>query len=568
MLKIENLSKSYGSNTLFEKASFILNSGEKAGLVGINGSGKTTLLRIIASLEQADTGAIVLSPGETLGYLPQTLEGHLGESLRKLLDSAQQEIYAIEKRMHFLETEMARVASDPPEFDRIMNEYTTLQTRHESYGGSDIDPWIAKILDGFELQDIDLRTPVDRTNYADEPLGLLSGGQRIKVAIASILLLNPSILLLDEPTNNLDIPALLWLESYLMDFKGGVLVVSHDRKFLDCIVSKVYELDEYKRTIVSYSGNFTDYIKQKSSERQKWQDNYKDQQYTIRKMEEDIRRTKQQAQKTENLTIDSSTRRLAKKVAKKAKARKHKLERFLESEDLLERPYQEWGLKLELTGMLPASAGVIRVNDVSWSYGDKEVLSGISLDIRGSDRIAIVGKNGSGKTTLLKLLVGDLQPQVGSIWLNDSVKLGYLSHEHSPLNLQNTVLDEFRYGVIMQEHEARRFLSYFLFFRDEPLKKVGDLSLGERAKLIFAKFVAAQSNFIVLDEPTIHMDYRSLGIIEKALHVFNGCFLIVSHDRYFIESIGVDKVYVLEDGKLTGPLVGGYQEYIYALSQR
>lgn len=558
MLKIDNLSKSYGINTLFEKASFTLNSGEKAGLVGINGSGKTTLLRIIAGLEQADSGTVLLSPGETLGYLPQTLEKRLEESLRSLLDSAREEVNTIENRMHFLETEMEHTASNPAQFDIVMNEYMTLQMRYEAYGGDAIDPWIAKILNGFELQNVDL----------DQPLGSLSGGQKIKVAIASLLLLNPSILLLDEPTNNLDIPALLWLEKYLINFKGGILVVSHDRKFLDRVVGKVYELDEYKRTIITYHGNFTDYIRQKLSDRQKWEETYKDQQYAIRKMEEDIQRTKQQAQKTETATKDSTTRRIAKKVARKAKAREHKLERFLESDDLVDRPYQEWGLKLELTGMLPAGAGVLRVKDIRWKYGDKEILSGITLDVRGSDRIAIVGKNGSGKTTLLKLLVGDLQPQEGSVWLNSSAKLGYLSQEHSELNLHNTVLDEFRYGVVMQEHEARRFLSYFLFFGDEPLKKVGDLSLGERAKLVFAKIVAAQSNFIVLDEPTNHMDYRSLGVIEKALQVFSGSFLIVSHDRYFIDSVGVEKIYVLDDGKLIGPLVGGYEEYIYALSQR
>src|SRR5919199_1916854 len=547
MLRAQSLSKSYGINLLFEDVSFVLNRGERVGLVGVNGSGKTTLLRILAGLEEPDTGSVFLSRGETLGYLPQSMEHLAGETLRDILEWAQGDLPAIRERMRVLEMQIARQHAPSEE---LLRQYSELTAEFQTRGGYELEHRIEVVTQGLELANIDL----DRT------VETLSGGQKIKLALARILLANPSILVLDEPTNNLDLPALLWLENYLQSYRGALIVVSHDRKFLDRVVGQIVELDEFKKTTTVYAGNFSEYSRQKLVERVKWEQAFKQQQRWIQRIEEDINRTKQQAQHTESATRDSKTRRYSKKVAKKAKSRERRLGRVLESEELIEEPPQEWGLKLDLTGSIPANVGVLRAERIRWAFGDRELLKGVSLEIKGRDRAAILGRNGTGKTTLLKILMGELKPRAGSVWISPEVRAGYFSQEHLGLDPDKTVLDEFRQDAVMYEDEARQFLSYFLFFEDEVFKRVREISLGERAKLALAKMVVAGANFLVLDEPTNHMDYRSLEVVESALAKFQGSILLVSHDRYFIERIGINKTFSLEEGRLVAR-AGGYEEY-------
>ncbi len=548
MLRADHLAKSYGITLLFEGVSFVLNAGERAGLVGINGSGKSTLLRLLACLEEPDEGSVFLSRGETVGYLPQSMEHLHGQTLRAILESARGDLPLIRERIRLLESEMARVNTEMNQ--ALLKQYGELVAEFEARGGYVLEHRVEMVTQGLELGEIDL----DRT------LESLSGGQKIKLALARLLLENPSILLLDEPTNNLDLPALLWLENYLKSYKGAIIVVSHDRKFLDRVVAQVIELDEFKKTTTMYRGNFSEYSRQKMIELHSWEQSYKQQQRWIQKVEQDIQRTKHQAQGSESATNDSKIRRYAKKVAKKAKAREKRLERVLEGEARVDKPPLEWGLKLDLTGSIPANAGVLRAENIHWSYAGRELLQGVSLEIKGRDRVVIVGRNGSGKTTLLKILMGELIPLRGNVWVGPDVRVGYFSQEHSELDLRKTVLEEFRQDVVMYEDEARQFLSYFLFFEDEVTKRVRDISLGERAKLALAKMVVGGANFLVLDEPTNHMDFRSLEVVESALAQFQGSILLVSHDRYFIDRVHVNKVYSLEDGELIYR-AGGYEEY-------
>ncbi|MGI5836608.1 MAG: ribosomal protection-like ABC-F family protein, partial [Chloroflexota bacterium] len=532
MLQADNISKYYGANLILDKVSFTINEGDRFGLVGKNGSGKSTLLRVLAGIEQPDEGIVIRSTGTTVGYLPQTLEDREGESVRVAMESALGEIPYLRSRLADLEKQMSQRDLNAGEMESIMSEYGEVRESYEVMGGYEAEHKIEAVLHALGLGSLEL----------DRQLGSLSGGEQIKLAIARLLLSNPSILLLDEPTNNLDLPALLWLEDYLKRYDGGVLVVSHDRRFLDRVVGQIIELDDREHTAKVYPGNFSAYSQQKRVERTRWESAYKDQQEWIRKVEQDIRCTKEQAKKTETATDNDFQRRIAKKVARKAKSRERKLERLLESDEKLEKPPLEWSLKLDLDSSLSRQASVARLSGVSCSFGDQLVLKQLSLDIKGQDRAVILGGNGTGKTTLLKVVVGEIEPTGGTVQIGSGVRIGYFSQDHSGLDQDRTVYEEFCRDLTMYEDEARKLLSYFLFFGDDVVKRVGDLSLGERAKLMLAKIVVSGANFLVLDEPTNHMDYSSLEVVESALRAFRGAILLVSHDRHFIEAVEMDRV--------------------------
>ncbi|HEX2924568.1 MAG TPA: ABC-F family ATP-binding cassette domain-containing protein, partial [Chloroflexota bacterium] len=540
VIRADGLTKFYGAKLVFEKVTFLVNVGEKVGLVGKNGSGKTTLLRILAGLEEPDAGRVICSPNASIGYLPQSMESYGRSRVREILEPDRGDLAWLQSKLALLEGQLAQPGIDPEQAKALLAEYGELVERFEEAGGYGTGNDLEAVMQGLELGDVDL----------DREVGSLSGGQQIKIALARLLLAGPSFLLLDEPTNNLDLPALLWLESYLKDYRGGLLVVSHDRRFLDRVVTQIVELDDHNHTATLYPGNFSAYSMQKQTQREKWESAYKDQQERIHRLEEDIRRTKEQARHTEKATDNDFIRQLAKKVAKKAKSREHRLQRLLESEERIEEPPNAWSLKIDMDGSVHRSITVAMLKGVSWSYGDRNVLRDVELDVKGRSRTVILGRNGCGKSTLLKIVTGELVPPLGSVQTGKGVKVGYFSQDHSGLRLEWSVLEEFRWGLTMREDEARKFLSYFLFFQDDALKRVGDLSLGERAKLMLAKLVVAGSNFLVLDEPTNHMDYRSLEIVESALRRFPGAILLVSHDRHFIDAVGMDRVYSLEGGRL------------------
>ena len=363
-----------------------------------------------------------------------------------------------------------------------------------------------------------------------------------------------SLLLLDEPTNFLDLPALLWLERFVNEGDRTYLIVSHDRRFLDRTVDTILEIDDTEHSLRQWTGTYSDYAEARLREQQKQLAAYRDQQAEIARIEEDIRRTKEQARGVEAHTKSGmgadQQRRLAKKVAHKAKARERRLERNLE-EHQIEKPKQSWGL--HLTDLTAASITddrmVLEVADVRASYGEVPVLHGVDFHLRGRDRVALLGENGSGKSTLLRCLAEKV-PYAGRIRLGPSIRAGYLSQESDELPLQASVLDVFRSRTEMHADEARTYLHKFLFAGDDVFKPIETLSYGQRSKLALAMLILSGANFLVLDEPTSHMDVPALSAVERAIAEFEGPLLVVSHDRYFLERIGVTRVEVMEAGRL------------------
>jgi ATP-binding cassette subfamily F protein 3 len=397
----------------------------------------------------------------------------------------------------------------------------------------------------------------------DMPVSVLSGGNKTKLSLARLLLSDASILLLDEPTNFLDLPALLWLERFVNEGDRAYIIVSHDRRFLDRTVSSILELDAATHSLRQWPGNYSEYNEARLKEEQKRLEAYQDQQEAIARIEEDIRRTREQARSVEARTKSGPgadvQRRLAKKVAKKAKVRERRLERQLETERI-EKPRQGWGLHLADLGRNPIEDNrtVLEVENLHAGYDEREVLRGVSLLLRGRDRLALLGENGSGKSTLLRCIAGIMQYR-GSVRTGPSVRLGVLSQEADELPLDRSVLDIFRSRTQMYEDEARTYLHKFLFKGQEVFKSVRSLSYGQKAKLALAILILSDANFLMLDEPTSHMDMPALEAIERAVARYVGPLLLVSHDRYFLSQIGVTRVEVLEDGVLRS--VESVEEY-------
>jgi ATP-binding cassette subfamily F protein 3 len=349
------------------------------------------------------------------------------------------------------------------------------------------------------------------------------------------------LLLLDEPTNHLDLGMLEWLEDWLMQFEGGILIVSHDRTFLDRTVNRILDLDPETHGIKGYAGNYSDYLVQYQIEIEKQKAAYRDQAYEIRRVKQDIARLKDQARKVERGTIDSSQRRYAKKVARKASAREKKLSRFVESEDRVEKPKESWRMKVEFDKPSKHGRNVLIVEDLSIGYPDHEaLLEMLNFEVSHGARIAITGPNGAGKTTLLRTIAGHLEPQEGHVWLSSSVSVGFMTQEQEFLDPDQNALAAVRQVVAMNETEARSFLHYFLFTEDDPLRPIGSLSYGERARLQLALLVAKGCDFLLLDEPINHLDIPSRTSFERALATLTGTVLAVVHDRYFIERFATE----------------------------
>ena len=527
MLQVSNLSKSFGDNLVFEKVSFTLNRGERVGLVGPNGCGKTTLLKIILGEIQPDTGSAWLSPANVrVGYLAQALAYEPGQTVAQSIKSGIAGLIEAEARIEALSAQMATASAS--QLGHLLAEYDPALDAFERLGGYAIEARTDAVLQGLDLCDLQQDTPVE----------ILSGGQKTRLGLARLLISRPDLLLLDEPTNHLDLEALDWLEDFLRRFEGAVLIVSHDRTFLDHTVGTILEMEPLTHTVTPYPGTYSDYVAAKERERQKHWTAYKDQQETIARLEGTLAARKDYARSIEVGTIDFAPRKIAKGIARRAVVQQRRLQRLLDSEERIDRPQRTWQMKLqfdELADTPSSGRDVLYLEELTMGFGVRVLFRDANLTLRAGERIALVGPNGSGKTTLARLIRGELAPRSGRVRLGAGVKLGYYAQEQEDLDPASTPYETVRAVAAMGETEVRSFLHYFLFSGDEVYAPVGSLSFGERARLILARLVAQGCNFLLLDEPVNHLDIPSRNRFEQAMTAFRGTVLAIVHDRYFIE---------------------------------
>jgi ATP-binding cassette subfamily F protein 3 len=539
MITTHNISKSFGIQPILRDISFSINEGERVGLIGPNGCGKTTLLKILAGIETPDSGTIThTNPNLRIGYLAQGMniaESPLhfpeGQTLQSVLNPASNNSIELEAEIASL---AAALCTDPNNL--------SLQTKYDSalrqFAKSNLN-W-RSALESLDLNEIPLDTPIQH----------LSGGQKTRLMLAQILLIEPQFVLLDEPTNHLDISAIEWLEGWLKSFSGGVLIVSHDRTFLDNMVSTILYLNSSTHFIQSYPGNYSNYLSQFIKEQKRQLANYRNQENKIRRMKQDIAQTKQQAYRVEITTTprQPGVRRIAKKVAAKAKSRENKLDRYLDSEERIGKPKPSWQMKLEFDLKGKIGKNVLIAENLSIGYArDRPLLSKLNIQIYAGQRIVLTGSNGSGKTTLVRTLSGNLPPLGGRLKLGVSVKTGYMAQEQELLDPNLNALQTIQTAALFNETEARDFLHYFLFENDDPLRPIRELSFGERSRLLLGLLVARGCTFLLLDEPINHLDIPSRSRFEQALTTYKGTILAVIHDRYFIEKFATD-IWKIKDG--------------------
>ncbi len=518
-LKASDLAAARGDNTIFEGLSLTLSGTRRVGLVGPNGAGKTTLLRLLAGADAPDRGTVALGPGDRVGYLPQEPPG-AGLTIDHLLGAALGEVWRLHGELARLEPRLG----DPD----ALAAYGEAQERFGALGG-----WTLQAqLDGARAALGIAHVPLEA------PLGELSGGEAARALLAGVLLARPTVLLLDEPTNHLDLDGLAWLSDFLADFDGAVLVVSHDRRFLDETVSQVWELDGGE--LIAYEGGYTAYRDEKARRRDRLDSDYEAQQKRRRRLEADIVSTFGYARGTE-LTASRAAaphlKRQAKKIAKKAKAREGRLQKELESEAYIEKPRRVAPLKVELEGSGSGRlVGALRGVTAGW---DDALLHDVDLTVHGRDRIAVTGPNGAGKTTLLALLQGELDPMSGTV--ERPVAAAVLPQGADALPADVPAVAFVRSHAQVGEGEARRLLGHFGLEGDAALRPLGRLSPGERARTAIAAMVAAKAELLLLDEPTNHLDFASLEVLETALRDYPGAIVAVSHDRAFLDAIGADR---------------------------
>ena len=540
MLQVHQVSKSYGVETVLENITFSINPDDRVGLVGPNGSGKSTLLRIITGGEPPDQGTVFLAPTASLGYLPQGFDLTMDETVGEYIRSGIPGLYEAQREMETLAEQMAAGDTSP----RLLEAYGDALHRFEALGGYSVENTIETVLTGLGLGDVSQEALMRQ----------LSGGQRTRVGLARLLVSQPSILLLDEPTNHLDIEALEWLEEFLRFYQGAVLVVSHDRRFLDRTVRRILELDPDKHTLREYPGNYSDYAEARAREIEKQWGAWKDQQSEIRRLEQDIRQTKEHALATERSTKNDHLRRLAKKVAQRAKAKEKRLQRYMADEERVERPDEPEQMRLRFAPNLRSGQVVITLKGVSKAFDDQCLFRDVEQTLQYGERAALVGPNGSGKTTLLRIIMGDVKPDSGIVSVGPSVRIGYMPQQQEVLDPRKSALETIQELAPMNESETFKFLHYFLISGDKVRLPTENLSYGERARLMLARLVVSGANCLLLDEPTNHLDIPSRQQFETALEAFPGTVLVSAHDRAFIERFATT-IWRLKDGRLRREVV-------------
>lgn len=529
ILSCQNISKAFVENQVLKNVSFHIEDHEKAAIVGINGAGKTTLLRIIVGEMTPDDGQVVLAKDKTLGYLAQNSTVDTSHTIYEELLSVKADLLRLEEKIRECENNMKHADGDA--LEDLMKQYTSLTHAFETGGGYLYRSELVGVLKGLGFTEDEFSKPV----------ATLSGGQKTRVALGRLLLQNPDFIILDEPTNHLDMNSIAWLETYLLNYKGAVLIVSHDRYFLDRIAGKVIEIDQSKAT--TFMGNYSDYAVKKEQLRVAAWNAYMNQQREIKHQEEVIEKLK------------SFNRE---KSIKRAESR----EKMLDKIEVIEKPSEvRTDMKLTLTPRILSGNDVLTVEHLSKSFDSHKLFTDVNFEIKRGEHVAIIGDNGSGKTTLLKILNGLVPADQGTFRLGSNVEIGYYDQEHHVLHSEKTLFEEISDDYpYLNNTQIRNVLAAFLFTGEDVFKRISDLSGGERGRVSLAKLVLSNANFLILDEPTNHLDIMSKEILEDALNGYEGTILYVSHDRYFINRTA-HRILDLTEGQFVS-YVGNYDYYL------
>ncbi|WP_461612080.1 ribosomal protection-like ABC-F family protein [Clostridium sp. Marseille-QA1073] len=535
LVQLNNVGKSFNGEILISNINLKVEEAEKIGLIGVNGAGKSTLLKMIYGDLSQDEGEIIKSRGKTFAYLKQDSGLNLENSIKEEMLSVFNELLNVERELRQLEKLMSsqEIIEDYEKLEKIMKKYSSKTDYFVMQGGYEIEAKISTILNGIGFKNFDLNIKISK----------LSGGQKTKLSLAKILLNEPDLLMLDEPTNHLDLEALNWLEGYLKSYKGAVLIVSHDRYFLDSTVSIIYEIERGKSK--RYTGNYSKYVSLKAEEKELHIKNYERQQEEIKRLQTFV---------DKNIVRATS--------AKAAKNKRKAIER-MEKIDVPLGDLKKVNMNFEIKNksykeVLQLKEGILSVGE---GENKKILTEDLNFDLTRGDRVALIGPNGVGKTSLLKVLIGDLQLEHGSINWGKDVQIGYYDQEHEKLNPNNTILEEVWDDFpTMKESKIRGVLGRFLFSGEDIFKKIGDLSGGEKSRVALSKLMLIEANLLLLDEPTNHLDLQSKEVLESALKDYEGTILFISHDRYFINKIGNKVMELTKEGVKC--IKGNYDDYI------
>ncbi len=529
VLACNNISKSFGIDEIIKNASFHIEEREKAAIVGINGAGKTTLLRIIMGEYQADSGEVIIAKDRTIGYLAQHQNLSGDNTIYDELMSVKKDIIELEQKIRRLELEMH--SKEGAELEAVMEAYSKSTHQFELQNGYAYKSEVVGVLKGLGFEESDF----------DKKMNTLSGGQKTRVALGRLLLSKPDIIMLDEPTNHLDMNSIAWLENYLVNYDGSVIIVAHDRYFLDKVVTKVIEVE---RGVVSvFSGNYSDYAAKKKQLMDAKLKEYYNQQRDIKHQEEVIAKLK------------SFNRE---KSIKRAESR----EKMLDKIEVIDKPITEQEtMHFKLEPAKESGNDVLSVEGLSKAFGDNRLFDNVSFEIKKGEKVALIGNNGTGKTTILKIINHIIEADAGKVKLGANVEIGYYDQEHNVLHMDKTAFDEIGDAYPdMTNTQIRNMLACFLFTGDDVFKKISDLSGGERGRVSLAKLMLSNANFLILDEPTNHLDIMSKEILELALNRYTGTVLYVSHDRYFINKTA-SRIIELSANTVTN-YIGNYDYYL------
>ena len=529
ILSCQNISKSFGTDEILKNVSFHIEANEKAAIVGINGAGKSTLLKIIMQKETPDTGEVILAKDATIGYLAQyqDVSGH--RTIYEEVLDAKKNIIEMEERLRGMETQMNTLTGQ--ELETLLDGYHRLSHEFELLGGYTYRSEVTGILKGLGFSESEF----------DRQMSELSGGQKTRVSLGKLLVTKPDVLLLDEPTNHLDMESIRWLEGFLMNYKGAVVIVSHDRYFLDRFVTKVVEIFQHQGYV--YQGNYTEFAKKKAKIREDLLKQYYNQQREIKHQEEVIAKLK------------SFNRE---KSIKRAESR----EKMLDKIERLEKPTDEnTDIHIVLEPDVTSGNDVLTVEHLRKAFGTHTLFDDLSFEIKRGERVALIGNNGTGKTTILKIINELLLADGGTIVLGSNVHIGYYDQEHQLLHMEKTIFEEIADDYPQLNHtKIRNVLAAFLFTNDDVFKRIADLSGGERGRVSLAKLMLSDANFLILDEPTNHLDITSKEILESALNQYTGTVFFVSHDRYFINQTAT-RILDLTGGTIVN-YIGNYDYYL------